>query len=57
MVANNCSEGGAGGGSKQEVDEKEEWGKFLGRGRILFLEFQCGAETPRSLVELSFFSH
>ena len=55
----NCSGEGGGGGLQLTVDSKneEENSKKLGGGGTPFPEFQCGAETPRSLVELSLLSH
>ena len=50
-----------GGGGLQLTEdsenEEESWKKKTGEGRTPFPEFQCGAETPRSLVELSLLSH
>ena len=59
MVAENCSGGGGGGAAVdgEEKNEEEDGEKKLGGGGTPFPEFQCGAETPRSLVELSLLSH
>ena len=59
MVAENCSGGGGGGGAAVDSEEmnEEESREKLGGGWTPFPELQCGAETPRSLVEHNLLSH
>ena len=56
MVAENCSGGGEGAAvDSEEMNEEKNVKKF--GGGTPFPGYQCGAETPRSLVELRLLSH